>query len=112
LVRFEPEVERIDRVVFKIAQCLFFKDQGRFLPKENCVYIKFFEDPVTIPSFFRELIHTARESVDPRFFFYWHVEIESCHYYAMCFWGSFVFGMAFRDPNVAAEGFEMIDLTT
>jgi hypothetical protein len=105
-------VDRIDRVVFKIAQCLFFKDHGRFLPRENCVYIKFLEDPITVPTFFRDLIQTAHESVDSRFFFYWNIEIEGCHYYAMAFWGAFVFGIAFRDPDIPAEGFEMIDLTT
>jgi hypothetical protein len=112
LVRFEPEVERIDRVVFKIAQCLFYKDQGRFLPKENCGYIRFFEDPIKIPEFFRELIKTKHESVDPRFFFYWHIDIEGCHYYAMAFWGAFVFGMVFRDPDVPDDEVKMIDLAT
>ena len=51
------------------------------------------------------------ESVDPQVFFYWHIEFKGCHYYALAFWASFVFGMVFRDPEVPSDEAKILDLT-
>jgi hypothetical protein len=111
LVWVDCEGERIDRVLLKIAQCLFYKDHKRFLPKENCGYLRLYKEFKDVPETFLEMMKTRPQSVDPKVFLYWHLELEGCHYYVLAFWTAFAFGMVFRDPAVAPDVAKMIVLT-
>jgi hypothetical protein len=103
LVRVEYDVVRVQRVAVKIAQCISYKEHGRFMPRKNCEHIEVCEKPTDLQELFADLCRlTEGRTVDPNVFGYWHAEYDGLHYYAMLYWGAFMYCMAFRDPDTNA----------
>jgi hypothetical protein len=90
------DLMRIQRVAVKIVQCLFYKDHGRFVPRANFDHWEMVEEASKLQPLFTDLCQTEWKAVDPRVFCYWDDELDGCHYYAMLFWGAFMFCMSFK----------------
>lgn len=103
LIYFKYDPVRIQRVVIKIAQCLFYRDHRRHVPNENCRHIALYENPTDVPEMFAQLLLTERQAVSPEIFCYWRAEFEGFHYYAMIFWAAFMSGAVFEDPQCSSS---------
>jgi hypothetical protein len=99
MVWIEQDVFRIQSVAVKIVQCLFYKDCGRFVPRKSFEHWEMIEEPYQLQPYFADLCQAEPKSVDPRVFSYWDEECDECRYYAMRFWGAFLFCMSFRNPG-------------
>jgi hypothetical protein len=102
LVRINYDVVRIQNVAVKVAKCLFVRDNGKYLPKSNCVHIELCQttagdlQPVFADvCLMREL---ENRSAAPDVFRYWYIDLDGQHHYAMLFWDAFMFCLVFREP--------------
>jgi hypothetical protein len=99
LVRVNYDIVRIQRVAIKIAQCLFCKDYGRFMPKLNCKDIRLCETEPEVPEFYSLLWQIeTKKAVVPSVFCYWHAELDGMYLYSMLFWEAFMFCLTFQEP--------------
>src|SRR5262245_58349405 len=97
LVRVEYDVWRVQNVFVKTAQCLYYKDHERYLPRKNCNHCEIVERPDQMQELFALLIrHTGRQSVMPSVFSYWNAEYDGHQLYAMLYWEAFMVCMMFR----------------
>lgn len=127
-VRLDAEMPRIERVAVKIGRCLFYRDQKRFMPYENCKDIRLCEREEDVPEMYSlswglskvsvgELTETradglvvvedsdagkalaaCRQVFDYRPAY---IEQDRLHFYSLRFWESFLFCMVFEDPATA-----------
>jgi hypothetical protein len=101
LIRVNYDVVRIQNVVLKIAQCLFYKDHARHVPRSACVHIKVCHDVPDLEFPFDELFRVQeveKRSAAPDVFRYWNIELDGLHAYALLFWDAFMFCLMFKDP--------------
>lgn len=100
LVRVNFDIVRIQRVVVKIAQCIFYKDHGRFLPRAKCDHIEMCENPSDVQEIYALLCGgTEKKAVMKEIFCYWHEELDGTHLYSLLFWESFMFCLGFQEPT-------------
>ncbi len=110
IVQFNLDLFRVQRVVIKIAQRLFFRDQQRYLPSSNCKDIQLCELETEVPELY-QLTRGARVmSVLPDVFSYRRFEFENFHLLAMLFWNAFMSAarsrtlrQVVRQPNSASR---------
>jgi hypothetical protein len=95
----EQDLFRIQSVGVKIVQCLFSLESSRFVPRKNFDHWEMVEEAEKLQPVFARLCQSDYKAVDPRVFCYWCCELEGCHYYAMLFWGAFMFCMSFLNPK-------------
>jgi hypothetical protein len=103
LVRVNYDIMRVQNVIVKIAKGIFYKDQGRYLPREACVHMELCERITDLQPLFADLWQVKelqRDSAVPTVFRYWHFELDGQHYYSMLFWEAFMFCMIFREPSI------------
>lgn len=104
LVRVEYDVWRVQNVFVKTAQCLYYKDHERYLPRKNCDHCEIIEHPDQMQELFSSLIrHTERRAVVPSVFAYWNAEFERQQLYAMLYWGAVMVCMMFWDPSKSQD---------
>jgi hypothetical protein len=102
LIRINFDLRRIQNVAVKVAQCLFYKDHDRYLPRSNCVHCELCENAKDLQPIFADLWRCReleRQSAAPDVFRYWHLDLDGEHYYALLFWNAFMFCMIFNDPR-------------
>ncbi len=98
------DVVRIQNVACKVAQCLFYKDHGKHMPKKNCVHIELCENFEDLqPVFMLLLRHTQPQSVYTNVFQYWYFDVEGQHHYALLFWEAFMFCLIFENPATSPD---------
>jgi hypothetical protein len=95
-----PDFPRIQNVVVKIAQCLFFKDHTTHLPRAWCKHVELCQTPQDLQQLFELMRHIPSVAVVPEVFSYRYFCLDGTHYYVMVFWHGFAFCLAFDDPNV------------
>jgi hypothetical protein len=103
LIRVNCDPVRIQNVVIKIAKCLFYRENDRYIPRTGCVHIKMCQDVPDLEFPFDELfrVHEVeKRSAAPDVFRYWSVEVDGLHAYALLFWNSFMFCLILRDPDL------------
>jgi hypothetical protein len=101
LIRVNFDLARIQNVAVKVAKCLFYRDNGRYLPESGCVHVELCETSENVQPFFVDLCcvpELERRSADPSIFRYWYVDLDGRHYYALLFWDAFMFCLIFQDP--------------
>ena len=89
----------MQRVAIKIAQGLFYLDQKRFVPRENCKDIYLCEQVADVPEGYWGCARAEEKSVLPAVFSYRRFEFENMHLFSMLFWEAFMFCAAFEDPS-------------
>lgn len=126
MVGLDVDLYRIQQVAIKIARCLFYRDQGQYMPYDNCKDIRLCEREDDVPEMYQlswelskanvhELPPSSAEgttipSADDggrpvaecqKVFNYRsaHIEELQLHLYTLMFWEAFVFCMAFDDPT-------------
>lgn len=119
---------RLQQVAIKIGRCLFYRDHKRVMPLANCKDIRLCEREDNVPELYllswemsklnvNELAESTRSNVIAvtetdagaplsecrRVFDYRSAFLEEqhLHLYTLRFWESFVFCMAFEEPNAA-----------
>lgn len=103
MLRIGFNILRVQNVAVKVAQCLFYRQFQRYLPRKCCQHFEICHEPEDMQPLFLEMCQLKPEAVDPRIFCYRHIEIDGIHYFSMIFWGAFMFCMAFEEPaNVPA----------
>lgn len=99
IVAFDLDKHRMQRVVIKLAQGLFYRDQERYLPQQNCKDIRLCELESEVPELYQLSWQGAeRRSVLPEVFSYRRFEFDDLHLFTMLFWEAFIFCAAFEDP--------------
>lgn len=95
----QPDMVRIQNVVLKIAQCIYFKDQNKHLPRVWCKHIELCETLDDFQPLFELMIHAKPVFVVPEVFSYRHLCVDGTHLYTLLFWEGFAFCLAFEDPD-------------
>jgi hypothetical protein len=95
----QPDMVRIQNVVIKIAQYIYFKDLSKYLPRKWCTHIELCQTPEDIPPLFKLMIHVEPKHVVPEVFSYRHACVDGTHLYSLLFWRGFMFCLAFDDPR-------------
>lgn len=91
---------RLERVAVKIAQGLFYLDQERFLPRENCKDIHLCLSDTEAPELYRMSWECSlNKSVLPDIFSYRAFQLDSLHLVSMLFWQAVMFCAAFEIPQ-------------
>jgi len=100
IVQFNVDEYRLQRVAIKIARGLFWLDQKRYIPRENCKDIRLCELETDAPEIYRRLwCGVPAKSVITEVFSYRRVEFEHLHLFSMLFWEAFMFCAAFENPS-------------
>lgn len=98
--RFTVNHVRIENVVLKIAQCIYFMEHGKFLPKFPCKHCELIEKIPDLQPLFRVLLENGKPySVVPEVFNYRYLCIDGVHAFGFMFWAGFMFCLAFDDPE-------------
>jgi hypothetical protein len=108
-VRVNFDLRRIQNVAVKVAKCLFFKDNGRYLPRWSCVHCEWRETPEDLQPLFFDLWRVReleKRLPAPEVFRYWYLDLDGQHHYAMLFWEAVMFCMIFQDPGVTSSAAE------
>jgi hypothetical protein len=103
LIRVNCDTVRIQNVVLKIAQCLFYKDHDRHMPRSGCVHIQMCQDVPDLEPPFDDLFRVQeveKKSAAPDVFRYWSVDLDGLHAYALLFWNAFMFCLFLKDPTM------------
>lgn len=104
IVQFKLDVYRVQRVAIKIAQGLFYLDDGQHVPRENCKDIRLCESANQVPELYKLLGGAAEaKSVVPSVFSYWRSEFDDLHLFSMLFWEAFMFCAAFKSPSATSS---------
>ena len=124
IVSLDIDTYRVQQVAIKVGRCLFYRDQGRYMPLENCKDIQFCEREEDIPELYRlswdiskvnvldlpetkpgGIVVAANDEGQPsavchQIFSYRSAHIEEFQLllYTMMFWEAFAFCIAFDDP--------------
>jgi hypothetical protein len=130
-LRIDVDLSRLEQVAIKIGRCLFFRDEGRVMPYENCNDVRLFEREEDVPEFYQISWDMSKVNVheltplpsseivvvedakagqalaaDRRVFDYRsaYFEEKRLHLFSLRFWEAFIFCLAFSDPGVKAAG--------
>lgn len=96
---FRVNKPRIERVAIKIAQGLFFRENSRFLPWDNCKDIRLCHTDENVPEMYRlSWQATERVAVCPSVFSYWSAFLNGMHYFSLLFWEGFMICILFDEP--------------
>lgn len=99
--RFDPN--RVWRVVWKIVRGLFFKEHGRFLPKNTLRnYHKIISVGEKPPSIFAAVRDTPSRGQYPGVFDYKYIvepKLDNFNLWAMLFWDELIIMIGFHDPE-------------
>lgn len=105
----QPDMVRVQNVVLKIAQCIYFKDHTKHLPRTWCKHIEICQTPQDIQPLFELMVHAKPVYVMPKVFSYRHLYVDGTHLYSLLFWEGFMFCLAFEDPDF--DGVALSSLT-
>ena len=98
--RFSVNQARVQNVALKIAQCIYFKEHDKFLPKlpsKHCELVERIED---LQPLYRVLLeHTKPVSIAPDVFNYRYACVDGVHHFGIMFWAGYMFCLAFDDPE-------------
>jgi len=109
MVRLGVVTYRIERVAIKIAQGLFFRDHGLFMPRHNCRDIRLCESLQDVPEMYTAIWQPgAPVTVSPSIFSYARAVVDGLHLWSLFFWEAFMFCMLFEDPQATAPANEGI----
>jgi len=90
---------RIQRVVIKIAQELFFLDEGIYMPCKNCKDIRLCHNPLDVPELYRLSWNGAKgKAVHDAVFSYRGFKFENLYLISLLFWESVMFCCSFEYP--------------
>lgn len=122
----DADESRLQRVAIKIGRCLFFRDHKRVVSFENCKDIRLCESMADVPELYKLSWNATKVSLSefvaspvdgivtvenlghgaPLTAFKEVFDYRSCyfderrlHFYTLRFWASFMYCMAFADPN-------------
>lgn len=100
ILQFTAHPIRIQNVAIKIAQGLFFRDHGRYMPAGNCKDIRLLQMVDEIPEWYQISWRFSETitSVLPEVFSYRSAVEEGFACYTLMFWDSFFFCLTFDDP--------------
>ncbi len=105
VARFDLDRNRVDRVAIKIAQCLFYLREGRYMPRLNCKDIRLCQSESEVPELYEfSWQGPDMEAVLPTVFSYRCFEFENLHLFSMLFWEAVMFCAAFENPCRISEG--------
>jgi len=98
--RFSVNQFRVQNVALKIAQCIYFKEHGKFLPKLPCKHCELVERIEDLQPVYRLILeHTKPVSIAPDVFNYRYICMDGVHYFGFMFWAAYMFCLAFDDPE-------------
>jgi len=98
--QFSVNPIRIQNVALKIAQCIYLKEQGHFLPKLPCKHCELVERIDDLQCLYRLLLeHVKPVSIAPDLFNYRYMCLDGVHLFGFMFWAGFMFCLAFDDPQ-------------
>jgi hypothetical protein len=101
IVQFNLDEYRLQRVVIKIAQGLYYRDRQAYMPRTNCKDIRLCEHKCEVPELYElSWCGTDAKSVMPGVFSYRHLEFDNLHLFSMLFWEAFLFCAAFENPSI------------
>lgn len=100
VVQFKVSEIRLQRVVIKIAQGLFYLDHDRYIPRGNCKDIRMCLNISEVPEMYQlSWRGVSAKAVLPEAFSYQHFKVETLHLFSLLFWEAFLFCMAFREAH-------------
>lgn len=132
VIQLSASEYRLQQVAIKIGRCLFYRDHQRVMPYENCKDIRICESEDDVPELYRlswelskinrkdyvpkdpsgiELVTDSKaglaKTACPQVFNYRtaYLEQQDLHLYTLMFWESFVYCMAFSEPQ-AIDNYE------
>ncbi|MBN1864899.1 MAG: hypothetical protein JW808_08365 [Victivallales bacterium] len=98
--RFSVNQVRVQNVALKIAQCIYFKEHGKFLPQLLCKHCELVERIEYLQPLYRLILeHTEPVSIAPDLFNYRYICVDGVHHFGFMFWASYMFCLAFDDPD-------------
>jgi hypothetical protein len=109
VIRVNYDLKRIQNVAVKVAKCLFYRDNGRYIPRSSCVHCELCETPRSLQPVFFDLFRVReleRRSAAPDVFRYWYIDLDGQHHYALLFWEAFMFCMIFHEPGASPNTVE------
>lgn len=109
VVQLSVDEYRIQRVAIKIAQGLFYRDHGLFMPRQNCKDIRLCESEHDVPEMYTLSWQLGEASaVSPSIFSCKYAFIDGFYLWSLLFWEAFMFCMVFEDPKANATEKEAI----
>ena len=104
IVQFNLDPYRMRRVAIKIAQGVFYLDQRRYVPRENCKGIRLFQLKTEVPELYQLSWRGAEaKSVLPGIFSYRRFELDNLHLFSMLYWEAFMFCAAFESHSAGTD---------
>jgi len=89
---------RVDRVIRKILQGLYYYEEKKFLPHETPMWMQLYDDPNDMPNHFRKVFCETGpcRGIYPKIFSYRFNTIGRYSYWSMLFWDSLLFCIVFK----------------
>jgi hypothetical protein len=89
---------RVDRVLRKILQGLYYYEEKEFLPYETAMWIQPYEKPEDMPYYFNKIFCETGpcRGVCKKVFAYRYTNLESYSYWSMLLWDSLLFCIIFK----------------
>lgn len=84
---------RVDRIIRKIVQGLYYHELNQFLPYATPMWIRLYEKPEDMPQvFYKVFCETGScRGVHKKIFSYRYTKIQKSFYWSMLFWDSLLF---------------------
>jgi hypothetical protein len=92
---------RVDRVLRKVLQGLYYHEERKFLPYDTLMWIQLYEKPEDMPPhFYKVFCKTGHcRGVYPKFFSYRYKSLKYYSYWSMLFWESLLFCMILKSDT-------------
>ena len=98
--RFSVNQIRVQNVALKVAQCVYLKEHGKFLPKFPCKHCELVERVQDLQPLYRVILeHLKPVSIAKDVFNYRYICVDGVHHFGFMFWAGFMFCLAFDDPE-------------